>query len=70
MHWSLTYKHFDPWLMRPLMAGVISQAEASQVWDEWLMAGQPDAFSPDDPALQKVAMRLHLWALPVEGMVQ
>lgn len=60
MSTSLTYQSLPPWLIDPLMAQAISSAEAAELWDEWLMLGEPDRFSPECPRLQQAAMRIRL----------
>ena len=34
---SLTYQSRPEWLLDPLMQGVLTVAEASQLWDCWLL---------------------------------
>ena len=58
---SLSYQQMDPWLQEPLLEGVLSISEASQMWDEWLTLGEPDRWTPDCPRLQSAAQRLNLW---------
>ena len=33
MHDSLTWQFLPPWLQDPLLAGVVTQAEAAELWD-------------------------------------
>lgn len=48
------------WLHHPLMQGAISAAEASELWDQWLLEGSPFPFCPESQRLQDVAMRIRL----------
>ena len=57
---SLTYQFLPAWLYQPLMQGTISAAEASELWDEWLMQAEPEWFRPESPRLQLVVSRLNL----------
>ncbi len=57
---SLSYQQLPSWLLDPLMAGAISVAESSALWDQWLLMGEPTAWIPDDPRLQQAAVRLNL----------
>lgn len=57
---SATWQELPPWLLAPLMAQAISLAEAAELWDEWLMMGEPDRWTPDCPRLQQAAMRIRL----------
>jgi hypothetical protein len=66
MSTSLTYQEMPPWLLDPLMAQAISLAEAAELWDEWLMMGEPDRWTPDCPRLQQAAMRIRLLDQPPE----
>ena len=60
MSTSLTWQELPPWLLDPLMVQAISAAEAAELWDEWLMMGEPDRWTPDCPRLQQAAMRIRL----------
>ena len=55
-----SYQQMPEWLLHPLMEGAILVSEASQLWDEWLLMGEPDRFNPDCPKLQQAAMRIRL----------
>ena len=60
MSTSLTWTELPPWLLAPLMAQAISLNEAAEMWDQWLMMGEPDRWTPDCPRLQQAAMRIRL----------
>ena len=68
MHWSQTWQQLDPWILEPLMQGVITVAEASEMFDHVLMQTGPLRELP--PSLWPAAQRLHLWASKPQGMVQ
>lgn len=57
---TLSYQQMPDWLLHPVMEGAILLSEASQLWDQWLLMGQPDRFTPDSPRLQQAAMRIRL----------
>ena len=59
MH-SQTYQFLPPWLYEPLMVQAISLAEAAELFDLWLMLGEPDRFTPECPRLQQAASRIGL----------
>ena len=59
MH-SLTWQILPPWLYQPLMDGLMTASQAAELFDLWLMLGEPDSFSPDCPRLQKVAQAIWL----------
>ena len=61
---SLTYQFLPAWLYHPLMQGAISLAEASELWDEWLMLDQPHLFRPACPRLQQAVLRVNLLHRP------
>ena len=60
MSTSLTWQELPPWLLDPLMVQAISAAEAAELWDEWLMMGEPERWTPDCPRLRQAAMRIRL----------
>ena len=60
MHHSLTYQYLPPWLLQPLLAGVLSQPEAAEIWDGWLMT-PPNERRDLPPHLYPACQRLHLW---------
>ncbi len=57
---SLTWQELPPWLLDPLMVQAISLAEAAELWDQWLMMGEPDRWTPECPRLLAAAMRIRL----------
>ncbi len=57
---TLSYQQMPEWLLHPVMEGAILLSEASQLWDQWLLMGQPDRFTPESPRLQQAAMRIRL----------
>ena len=65
---SLTWQFLPPQLQEPLLQGVISQAEAADLWDLTLLC-------PDDwinwlpPHLQQVARRVWLFRMRVDAML-
>jgi len=62
---SLSYQQMPHWLHQPLMQGAINLAEAAELWDEWLMTGEPDRFCPESLYLQDAVLRINLlqWEL-------
>jgi hypothetical protein len=62
---SLSYQQMPHWLHQPLMQGAINLAEAAELWDEWLMTGEPDRFCPESQYLQDAVLRINLlqWEL-------
>ena len=58
---SLSYQSMEPWLLDPLMEGALTLAEATEMWDKYLLLGEPDRWTPDCPRLQRAAQRLNLW---------
>lgn len=57
---SLSYQQMPWFLYQPLMQGAINLAEASMLWDEWLMTGEPDRFYPESRYLQDAVARINL----------
>jgi hypothetical protein len=69
MSTHLTYLELPEWLYRPLMGGAISQAEAAEIWDYWLLT--PDGETRElPPNLHPAAQRLDLWATNAHPTVQ
>ena len=64
MSLSLTYQELPPDLLEPLMQGVISLAEASELFDLVLMADGDWADLP--PHLEPAADRILLWKMVAE----
>lgn len=59
---SLTWQELPAWLLRPVMAGVLTLAEAAHLWDEYLMT--PEGATRElRPVLHPVAERLQLWEM-------
>ena len=66
---SLTYLYFpDRWL-RPVLDGVLTLAEASELWELTCLLN-PDAWIEPPPHLLGAVSRLTLWQMPVDKMVQ
>ena len=61
MH-SLTYSLLPQWLMEPLLQGAISQPEAAEIWDNYLLTPEGE-FQTLPSHLNSAAERLHLWAM-------
>lgn len=60
MHESQSYQWFPGWLYRPLMYGALTLAEASELFDLWLMI-PPGESRPWPAHLLPIRDRLHLW---------
>ncbi len=59
---SATWQELPQWLLEPVMAEALTLAEASHLWDEWLMT--PEGQTRElPPVLHPAAQRLHLWRL-------
>lgn len=58
---SATWQELPNWLMAPVMDGVLTLAEAAQLWDVWLMSKERDSLDVP-PALIPASSRLRLWA--------
>ena len=70
MHNNLTYTNLPPWLLWPMLEGAISQQEAADLWDQWLLT-PPEAVRPLPQHLHPAAERLNFWQMEVQHqMVQ
>ena len=70
MHNSLTWQSLPSLLLIPLLAGVISQAEAAEIWDVILQLPEDQDEIPMPRHLHSAADRMALWAMPVHAPVQ
>lgn len=61
---SLTYQQLPPNLLAPLMDEVITLAEASWLWDLFLL--HPDEWFSPPPELEPAVARLKLWQMAIE----
>lgn len=66
---SLTYSRLPPYLRRPALAGLVSLADAAEIWDLTLLqADYSTNLLPD--RLFPAAAVIWLWNLEVESPVQ
>ena len=63
--YSQTWQQLLEWLLQPLLNGVISQSEASELWDHSLVT--EEEFYPLPRHLNPACERLHLWSLEVKS---
>lgn len=69
MHSSQTWQELPKWLLAPLMDQVLTQAEASEMFDCWLMTPEGETrLLPDH--LHQAAERMFLWEMEVQARVQ
>lgn len=64
MSLSLTWQQLPEYLLEPLMAEVISAAEAAMLWD--LLLTETDEWADLPPILHPAAERLLLWEMDVD----
>ena len=69
MSTSLTWKELPDWLLKPLMDGAVTLAEASEVWDYWLLTPEGE-IRELPPHLHPAAQRMELWAAQAHPTVQ
>lgn len=64
MSTSLTWQELPPHLLAPLLQGVISLAEAAELWDLLLL--HPGQWISPPPHLTAALERLDLWQMQAE----